>query len=181
MQIGSYSNLEQSLGNHIDADFETPLYNVWTFTKKTNGVTHFGNSEQRILDNLLYLYTEPFDIVLDPFAGGGSTIDVCKRRLRRYWASDRKPTEARRDIRTLDIGQELPPLNRRWSEVTLTYLDPPYWRQAARPIQRRSARLRQYAADRIHRQLTRRCQAHRGEAKPWRDRLTHSADAMEIR
>lgn len=62
-----------------------PIYNVWTFGKKTNGVSHFGNSESRIIDRLLYLYTEPFDIVLDPFAGGGSTIDVCKRRLRRYW------------------------------------------------------------------------------------------------
>lgn len=123
-------NLTKVLSSYADTDFVPPLYNVWTFAKKTNGVEHFGNSEQRIVDNLLYLYTEPFDIVIDPFAGGGSTIDVCKRRLRRYWCSDRKPTEARRDIRTLDIGKELPPLNRRWSEVTLTYLDPPYWRQA---------------------------------------------------
>lgn len=110
--------------------FQVPLYNIWTFAKKTNEVTHFGNSEQRILDNLLYLYTEPFDIVVDPFAGGGSTIDVCKKRLRRYWASDRSPTVVRNDIRTLDVCQDLPPLNRRWSDVSLTYLDPPYWKQA---------------------------------------------------
>ncbi len=77
---------------HSDRDWKPPLYTVWTFGKKSNEVGHFGNSEQRILDNLLYLYTEPFDIVLDPFAGGGSTIDVCKRRLRRYYVSDRKPT-----------------------------------------------------------------------------------------
>jgi site-specific DNA-adenine methylase len=55
------------------------------------GSQHFGNSEVRWLDNLLYLYTQPFDIVVDPFAGGGSTIDVCKKRFRRYWVSDRKP------------------------------------------------------------------------------------------
>ncbi len=116
--------------NYEEDDFTPPLYNVWNFAKKTNEVQHFGNSEQRILDNLLYLYTQPFDIVLDPFAGGGSTIDVCKRRLRRYWVSDRKPTEARRDIRTLDIAQELPALHNRWNEVALTYLDPPYWKQA---------------------------------------------------
>lgn len=115
-----------------DADFTAPLYNVWTFAKKTNGTNHFGNSEQRILENLLYLYTEPFDIVLDPFAGGGATIDVCKKRLRRYWVSDRKPiVEREREIRKLDIATDLPSLNKRWSEVTLTYLDPPYWRQAA--------------------------------------------------
>ena len=57
-----------------------PIYNIWTFGKKTNEVSHFGNSESRIVDRLLYLYTEPFDIVVDPFAGGGSTIDVCKKR-----------------------------------------------------------------------------------------------------
>jgi hypothetical protein len=112
--------------------WKRPLYNVWSFAKKSSNVEHFGNSEQRILENLLYLYTEPFDIVLDPFAGGGSTIDVCKRRLRRYWVSDRKPiVEREQEIRQLDIAQNLPPLHNRWSDVTLTYLDPPYWRQAA--------------------------------------------------
>lgn len=114
-----------------DIDFTPPLYNVWTFAKKTNKTGHFGNSEQQIVDNLLYLYTEPYDIVLDPFGGGGSTIDVCKRRLRRYWVSDRKPiVERENEIRQMDIATELPDLNWRWEDVALTYLDPPYWKQA---------------------------------------------------
>ncbi len=86
--------------NFQDEEFQTPIYNVWAFAKKTNEVSHFGNSEQRIVDNLLYLYTEPFDIVVDPFAGGGSTIDVCKKRLRRYYASDRSPTMKANNTRT---------------------------------------------------------------------------------
>jgi hypothetical protein len=107
-----------------------PIYNIWTFGKKTNEVSHFGNSESRIVDRLLYLYTEPFDIVVDSFAGGGSTIDVCKKRSRRYWISDRKPIPERaHEIRTLDVVESLPTLNNRWSEVALTYLDPPYWKQ----------------------------------------------------
>lgn len=68
--------------------------------------------------------------MFDPFAGGGATIDVCLKRLRRYWVSDRKPIEARKsDIRQFDIADGLPRLA--WSDVALSYLDPPYWRQAA--------------------------------------------------
>lgn len=129
--LETFPNPQKVAAKFQDEDFQTPIYNVWAFGKKTNEVSHFGNSEQRIVDNLLYLYTDPFDIVLDPFAGGGSTIDVCKKRLRRYYASDRKPiVERENEIRTLDIASELPALNKRWSEVTLTYLDPPYWKQA---------------------------------------------------
>lgn len=117
--------------SHQNQEFEIPLYNIWNFSKKTNEVSHFGNTEQRIVDNLLYLYTEPFDIVFDPFAGGGSTIDVCKKRYRRYFVSDRKPIiERENEIRLLDICEKLPELNKNWSNVSLTYLDPPYWKQA---------------------------------------------------
>lgn len=132
-QNGKISEMGNTLDFDKDSDFTPPLYNIWTFAKKTNGVAHFGNSEQRIVDNLLYLYTEPFDIVVDPFAGGGSTIDVCQRRLRRCWAADRKPiVERERDIRRHDLVTDgVPPLDRNWSDVALTYLDPPYWRQAA--------------------------------------------------
>lgn len=114
-------------------DFDVPLYNVWKQQEKSNQVTHFGNSEARWLENLLYLYTEPFDIVVDPFAGGGSTIDVCRHRGRRYWASDRKPIIAREhEIRQLDlVADGLPALHKRWGDVRLVYLDPPYWKQAA--------------------------------------------------
>ena len=79
---------DQSAATHA-ADFAPPIYNVWKQQTKTNGSNHFGNSEVRWLDNLLYLYTQPFNMVVDPFAGGGSTIDICKKRFRRYFVSDR--------------------------------------------------------------------------------------------
>ena len=107
-------------------DFEPPIYNIWKQQKKTAGSAHFGNSEVKWLDNLLYLYTKPFDIVVDPFAGSGSTIDICKKRFRRYWVSDRKPiVEREKDIRKWDITEGLPPLSR-WKDIKLVYLDPPY-------------------------------------------------------
>jgi hypothetical protein len=114
-----------------EPDFQPPIYNVWAFGKKTNETGHFGNTEQRIVDNLLWLYTEPGDIVVDPFGGGGSTLDVCKVRGRRCFISDRKPKPGMEErLRTMDVCEELPSLNKRWSDVSLTYLDPPYWRQA---------------------------------------------------
>lgn len=118
-------------------DFQVPIYNIWKQQEKSAGSKHFGNTEVRLLDNLLYLYTSPFDVVIDPFAGGGSTIDVCRKRLRRYWVSDRKPiVEASSDgvplhkqVRQWDVTDGVPPLSR-WQDVRLAYLDPPYWKQA---------------------------------------------------
>lgn len=115
--------------NHL-TDFTPPIYNVWKQQTKTPGVSHFGNTEVNIVDNLLYLYTNPFDIVIDPFGGGGSTIDICKKRFRRYLVSDRKPTvENEGRIRKHDITEGLPKPPQ-WSDVKLVYLDPPYWKQA---------------------------------------------------
>lgn len=113
-------------------DFDPPLYNIWKQQEKSAGSSHFGNSEARWLDNLLYLYTQPFDVVLDPFAGGGSTLDLCKKRLRRYFVSDRKPiVEREKEIRKHDLTDGLPPLHKQlWKDVRLVYLDPPYWKQA---------------------------------------------------
>lgn len=115
-----------------DADWKPPLYNVWTWQKDDDtAVDHFGNSHSGIVDRLLYLFTDPFDVVVDPFAGAGSTADICRKRSRRYWCADRKVKPGlaeQKHIRTADIIQGPPRLP--WSDVALMYLDPPYWRQA---------------------------------------------------
>jgi hypothetical protein len=101
--IGELAKTEVSHAEHA-TDFTPPIYNIWKQQEKTNGLSHFGNSEVRWVDNLLYLYTKPFDMVLDPFAGGGSTIDICKRRFRRNMFSDRKPiVERETEIRQYDL------------------------------------------------------------------------------
>lgn len=118
---------EQELRN--PSGFTPPIYNVWKKQTKTNAVSHFGNSEVEWLENLLYLYTNPASIVVDPFGGGGSTIDACKKWSRRYYVSDRKPIVAREhEIRLHDLTTGLPSV--RWKDVDLVYLDPPYWKQA---------------------------------------------------
>jgi transcriptional regulator with XRE-family HTH domain len=125
------SKLSKQHALYDEPDFAPPLYNVWTWAKNAEGPKHYGNSHSQIVDRLLYLYTKPFDVVIDPFAGSGSTIDICQRRSRRHLASDRKPIPERAaELRTHDIkdGPLKPP---RWQDVALVYLDPPYWVQAA--------------------------------------------------
>lgn len=107
-QIIQLDNLPKSRAFFADEGFKPPLYNVWKYKEKTTDGYHFGNSEKSIVDNLIYLYTEPFDIIVDPFAGGGSTIDRCKERSRRYYVSDLTPIPARQDIRQHDITTGLP-------------------------------------------------------------------------
>ena len=108
-------------------NFEPQVYTVWNFAKATNEVRHFGNIPPEIIDNLMYYYTKPFDVVFDPFGGGGSTIDKCLERNRRYYVSDLNPIPARSDIRKWDIGQGLP---NDLPVPDLVFLDPPYWKQA---------------------------------------------------
>lgn len=128
-KIPELEKANKSRAEH-STDFDPPIYNIWKQQTKSEGSSHFGNSETRWVDNLLYLYTEPFDIVVDPFAGGGSTIDVCKKRFRRYFVTDRKPIiEREKEIRTHDLTAGLPKPPS-WQDVKLVYLDPPYWKQA---------------------------------------------------
>ena len=104
-------------------------YNVWTSAAKTNAVSHPGNSEATWTDRLVRAYTDPFDVVIDPFGGGGATLDVCRKRVRRCLISDLTPIPAREhEIRKHDVttGVLKPP---QWKDVRLVLLDPPYWRQ----------------------------------------------------
>ncbi|MDP7281809.1 MAG: hypothetical protein QGG39_18240, partial [Candidatus Poribacteria bacterium] len=50
------------------------------------------------------------------------------------YASDLRPLPARSNqIRQLNVVESLPDLGERWSEVSLTYLDPPCWSAALHP------------------------------------------------
>ncbi len=62
-----------------------PVYNVWNCKScdPRFGQAHPGRIPGQAIVNLLLWLTEPFDVVVDPMAGGGTTADVCRYLLRR--------------------------------------------------------------------------------------------------
>lgn len=94
MQKVLENQMHKAAADHA-TDFDPPLYNIWKFKEKSIGSKHPGNTEATILDNLLYLYTKPFDVVIDPFAGGGSTVPSCHLR-HNLFHGDHSPTRPAR-------------------------------------------------------------------------------------
>lgn len=109
-------------------DFKPILYTIWNTPKGDDNTNHFGAFPAVFMENLLHYHTQPLDIVFDPFGGGGTTVDVCKRMFRRYYVSDRKVKPGREnDIKEHDISNGLPD---DLPKPAFVFLDPPYWKQA---------------------------------------------------
>ena len=102
------------------------LYNIWNVKKGDNN-SHFGHFPKLFMKNLLYYHTQPFDLVYDPFAGSGTTIDACREMLRQYIVSDLTPDKSRPEIFEHDITTGLP---NDLPKPDMVFLDPPYWKQA---------------------------------------------------
>lgn len=100
------------------------LYNVWNFAKRDTryGLDFEGAIPGQIVENLLHYFTEPFDLVVDPMAGGGTTVDVCKVMFRRYQAYDLNPM--REDITKNNIREGYP---KDCKNIDFVFLDPPYF------------------------------------------------------
>jgi ParB family transcriptional regulator, chromosome partitioning protein len=109
-------------------DFRPTPYDVWSFRQdRAFGIPYPGSIPPGIVAHALHYFTAPASLVVDPMAGGGTTIDVCQSMGRRCLAYDLHP--ARRDIRAHDIRHGFPP------EVLgcdLIFCDPPYHTMLAR-------------------------------------------------
>jgi hypothetical protein len=116
-----------------DVDVQLDVSTYWAFSStvaRQYGTEGYpGRMPGQIVECLLHLYTKPFDHVYDPFAGGGTTLDVCKAYFRRYWGSDIAPLATRRDIRQHDILRGAPPFFPQGYRMHFIMLDPPYWAQ----------------------------------------------------
>ena len=62
------------------------LFNLWNFADSGSTIKYPGQIPAGVIENLLWYFTKPFDVVYDPFAGSGTTIRVCKEMMRRWQA-----------------------------------------------------------------------------------------------
>lgn len=112
----------------VGETFRPPIFSttLWDFPTQSYGDTPKGNNKYPgvtpafIIYNLIHRYTEPGDLVCDPMAGSGTTIDVCKEEKRRVIAFDIVPT--RPDIIQAD-ARNLPLKD---NSVDMIFIDSPY-------------------------------------------------------
>jgi adenine-specific DNA-methyltransferase len=116
------------LSNPPDSRQHFDIWNFLTADEDAGTPSFFGKLPSQVIENLLWLYTQPGEIVVDPFVGGGTTIDIAKRMGRRIWASDLTPSTPMLPIHQHDITSGWPEGAPRKANFIL--LDPPYWLQS---------------------------------------------------
>mgnify|MGYP001565588677 CR=1 FL=1 len=60
------------------------LTSVWRFRPSNSGINHFAQFPLELPEVCIKASTRPGDVVLDPFAGSGTTLEVAKRLGRKY-------------------------------------------------------------------------------------------------
>lgn len=104
-------------------------YTVWDFQYRDDyaGDKDFhGNCSPQIVEQCIWRLTEEGDLVVDPMAGSGTALDVCKRFNRRCLGYDIKPLENRPDIIQND-SRKIPLES---DSVDMIFIHPPYWNLA---------------------------------------------------
>jgi len=110
-------------------EFEPKVYNIWNFAgrNKQFGLEYPGNIPGEIALNVIYYYTNEGNLIVDPMAGGGSTIDACKFLNRKFLAYDINCIKE--DIEYNDITKGFP---QKAKDCDLIFLDPPYYNLKAK-------------------------------------------------
>jgi adenine-specific DNA-methyltransferase len=99
---------------------------LWDYPSQHYGEEEQGSQRYRgatpshVIWNVIHRFSEPGDMVLDPFCGSGTTLDVCHDLDRKGLGFDVAP--AREDVKNAD-ARSLPLKNER---VDLVFMDPPY-------------------------------------------------------
>jgi len=99
---------------------------LWDYPRQSYGKMPKGNNKFQgvtpafLIWNLVQRYTKPGDLVVDPMAGSGTTIDVCKEEERRvvgYDIAPQHPEVIQSDAREIPLSDE---------SVDLVFIDSPY-------------------------------------------------------
>lgn len=101
-------------------------YTVWDFTDRDDyaGDKDFhGNCSPQIVEQCIWRLTEEGDLVVDPMAGSGTALDVCRRFNRKCIGYDIKPPVDRSDIIQND-SRHIPLES---DTVDMIFIHPPYW------------------------------------------------------
>ena len=114
-----------------DDDEELPQMQsttLWDFPRQSYGNSKKGNNKYagvtpaELIWNLVWRYTEPGDLVVDPMCGSGTTLDVCKEEGRRAECFDISPPPYRKDIVKND-ARKIPLPD---DHADLVFIDSPY-------------------------------------------------------
>lgn len=99
---------------------------LWDFPRQSYGKTPKGDNKYPgvtpalLIWNLVWRYTEPGDLVVDPMCGSGTTIDVCEEEKRRVFGSDISPVRhdtVQADARNIPLPDNC---------ADLVFVDSPY-------------------------------------------------------
>jgi adenine-specific DNA-methyltransferase len=99
---------------------------LWTYPSQHYGSSmqgdkaYVGATPSYVIWNLVMRYTRPGELVVDPFCGSGTTLDVAKdtgRKARGFDLSPYRPDVERADARRLPLTD---------ASADLVFMDPPY-------------------------------------------------------
>ena len=114
--------------DRFTSGFQPTPYDVWAFRHdRAFGIPHPGSIPPAIVAHALHYFTSSDSLVVDPMAGGGTILDVCKSMGRRCLAYDIAPV--RPEVRPHDISLGFPS---EASGCDLIFCDPPYHTMLAR-------------------------------------------------
>jgi len=114
------------------------IYNLWEFHDLSPEQEQYKDLPEimpgQVAENLLWYFTELYDLVVDPMAGSGTMIDVCLTMNRRVLAYDlipTRPSEINRHDIVKDGLPKLPQLRKGGKVIKpkLLFLAPPYSKQ----------------------------------------------------
>lgn len=111
-------------GDGLDIPSFIQFTTSWRFAENDPrfGIPHPGRIPGQIAGNVIYYFSEPEDLIIDPMAGGGSTLDAAEFLDRKSLGFDLHPR--RPDITQWDISKGFPG---EAEGAQLIFMDPPYW------------------------------------------------------